>query len=177
MNDRYLQRILVIVLAGGVLAGCGASAPPKRASAPVEPAQTGKPYDFRTEGSVPPASGATKDEADVEEIAVSDSGLAVTEADAPVDSTPAVTPADSLVDGFRIQVLATQDREVAEAARVSAAGRLGMPAYLELENGVYKVRVGDHRSRADADAALVSVRRQGYADAWVVASKVRAPRG
>ena len=160
------------------LAACGASAPPKRASTAPEPRDTGKAYDFRSEGKVPPPGAADlEDEPDVEEIAVPDERLEVSEAEAPPDTTPPpAAPADSLIDGFRIQVFATQDREVAENARQVAAERLGVPAYLDLEGGVYKVRVGDYPGRADADAALATARGHYYPDAWVVPAKVKAPR-
>jgi len=94
-----------------------------------------------------------------------------------VDTTrESVAAADSLVDGFRIQVFATADREIAESARVAAGERLGVPAYLDLEGGVYKVRVGDYAARADADRVLATVRAHYYPDAWVVVSRVKAAR-
>jgi hypothetical protein len=178
MHTIRFEKSVAVLVACALLAGCGASAPPKRASAPVEPAATGQPYDFRGEGKIPPASGGVKDEADVEELAVQDDDLAVSEAEAPPIAAPvAAAPADSLLDGFRVQVFASQDRDVAEGARAAATERLGMPAYLDLEGGVYKVRVGDYLARKDADAALGMVRKHDYPDAWVVPSKVRVPRG
>ena len=41
---------------------------------------------------------------------------------------------------------------------------------------VYKVRVGDFVTRADADRALATIRAANYADAWIVPSKVAAAR-
>jgi len=179
MRLEMILRLTLASVAGVVLAGCGASAPPKQASSRAEPALSKAPYDFRKEGVIPPPSGGeARPEADVEEIAVSDSGLTVSDAEAPVDTTrQAVTAADSLADGFRIQVFATADREIAENARAAATERLGVPAYLDLEGGIYKVRVGDYVNRADADRVLSTVRGHYYPDAWVVASRVKVARG
>jgi cell division septation protein DedD len=175
--DRVLRMALALVVSLGLCA-CGATSRPGRKAAPVEPKSSGQPYDFRSEGRIPPPSPAeSREEPDVEEIPVADESLDVSEAEAPVDTTPPpVAPADSLADGFRIQVFATQDRDVAENARAAAAERLGLPAYLELEGGMYKIRVGDYAVRSEADGALASVRRQYYPDAWVVPARVKVPR-
>lgn len=160
-----------------VVAACGATAPPRQNSSRVEPAKGG--YDFKSEGHIPaPAGGSAQPQADVEEIAVSDTSLDVSEANAPQDSTPPAAPvvADSTADGFRIQVFASADRDVAQNARSVAAQRLGIPAYLDLDAGVYKVRVGDYLRRDDAAAALPSVRGQYYPDAWVVPAHINVPR-
>lgn len=158
------------------LAACGATAPPKQNSSRVEPAKGG--YDFKSEGKIPPpAGGSARPEADVEEIAVSDTSLDVSEADAPRDTTaPAPVVSDSTADGFRIQIFASADRDVAENARNVAASRLNLPAYLDLDSGVYKVRIGDYVTRDQATAALPSVRGQFYPDAWVVPARVNMPK-
>ena len=172
-------RIAIACVVVAFLAACGATAPPKQASSRVEPAQKGS-YDFRSEGKIPPpAGGSAKPEADVEEMAVSDTTLDVRDADAPHDTTPpAALPvvADSSADGFRIQIFASADRDVAENARSAAATRLNMPAYLDLDGGVYKVRVGDYTTRDAASAALPSVRGQYYPDAWVVPARIKVSR-
>ena len=170
-------QITVACAALVILAGCGATAPAKKTGTRVEPAQSGW-YDFRKEGKIPsPANGSAQPEADVEEIADSGSSdIEVSEAEAPPDTLtrPATTPpaATAVTDGFRIQLFATADREVAQNARTVASDRLGMPAYLDLEDGVYKVRVGDFPKKEDATAALSGVRGKYYPDAWVVPAKV-----
>lgn len=173
--------ILAAVVGVAALAGC-ASAPKSGGSAPkpssVERASEGKPYDFRTEGTIPPRAPAdAPNEPDVEERGVSETAIDVVDAEAPPDTATAAAPttSDALVDGFRVQVFATADREIAENAARTAGERLGMPAYVDLDGGVYKVRVGDFSARPEAAQALATVRRQ-YADAWIVPSKVRASR-
>jgi len=172
----HSMRFCTLVLLVATLAGC-ATTPYKPSTRPAQskpaPASSGGTYDFRREGVIPPATD-TRSESDVEEIAVSESALDVTEAEAPPDTARAAAPADSIVDGFRIQVFASADRGVAEETRGFAAERLGVPAYLDLENGTYKVRVGNYTSRDAADAALTRVRER-YPDAWVVPARVAAP--
>lgn len=172
-------RTSACAIAVAILAGCGATAPAKQSTGRVEPAPTGKGYDFRSEGKIPPpAGGSARPETDVEEIAVADSsGIEVSEADAPRDSAPPPEPATAaaIAEGFRIQLFASADRDVAQGARDVAAQRLGMPAYLDLDGGVYKVRVGDFQRREDADAALPAVRAKFYPDAWIVPARVNVP--
>ncbi len=171
---RYVSISLLLVLAG-----CGASAPAKQTTGRVEPASSGQGYDFRKEGKIPsPAGGSAQPETDVEEMAIADSSLDVSEADAPPDTVIAPVPeaAAAVVDGFRIQLFATADRDVAQNARAVAAERLGIPVYLDLDGGVYKVRAGDFVRREDANAALPAVRGQFYPDAWVVPAKVNIPQ-
>jgi hypothetical protein len=174
-----LYRIAAASILIALVAACGATAPPKQTSARAEPAQKGG-YDFKSEGKIPPpAGGSARPEADVEEMAVSDTSLDVSEADAPRDTTPpAAAPvvADSTADGFRIQIFASADRDVAESARSAGAGRLHMPVYLDLDGGVYKVRVGDYVTRDAASAALPTVRGQFYPDAWIVPARINVPR-
>ena len=172
-----LSRIICAAVAVAVLGAC-ASTRPTAHKAPVARSSDAAPYDFKREGQVPPPTPAdSRSEVDVEEIPMTQESIEVSEAEAPpVDSTRAPAVADSTVEGFRIQVFASSDREVAENARVVATQRLRLPGYLDLEAGVYKVRVGDFVTRAQADKALATVRASDYADAWIVPSKVVAAR-
>jgi SPOR domain len=171
-----LRRIVWAGLA--VALGACATTTPTAHKAPTARASEAAPYDFKREGQIPPATAAdSRSEVDVEEIPMTQEHIDVSEAEAPpVDSTRAPVAADSMADGFRVQVFASSDREVAENARVVATQRLRLPGYLDLEAGVYKVRVGDFVTRADADQALATVRAAAYKDAWVVPSKVVVAR-
>ena len=168
----------VVVAACVAFAGC-VSAPrhttPTKA-VPTARATDAKPYDFRSEGTIPPLGTAdVPNEPDIEEIGVTESAIDVTDAEAPPDTVRQTAAPDTLIDGFRAQVFATADREIAENAARVATERLGLPSYVDLDGGVYKVRVGDFTTRPQADQALASIRRQ-YTDAWVVPSKIHAAR-
>ena len=172
-----MQTLVWVLAAAALIAGC-ASAPRHTTAAKPKRATESKPYDFRGEGTVPPASGDnTPVEPDVEEIPLSDGSLDVTEAEAPPrDTLQAPAVVDSTTDGFRVQVFASADREVAENAARAAEQRLGVPAYTDLEDGMYKIRVGDYLARPDAEAALATMRSHYYPDAWIVPARVRVPR-
>ena len=115
-----ILRCCAVVVSCVALAGC-ATAPsaPAAKSVPVERATDAKPYDFRSEGKIPPPTDVPN-EPDIEEIGVSESAIDVTDAEAPPDTARQAAPEDTLIDGFRAQVFATADREIAEnSARVA----------------------------------------------------------
>jgi len=152
---------------------------------PVERASEKKPYDFRSEGTVPPLKpDDAANEPDIEERGVSETPIDVSDAEAPPETAPPpaatvapVAPAsEALIDGFRVQVFAGADREIAENAARVAQERLGLASYVELDGGMYKVRAGDFATRSLANQALPAI-RSAYPDAWIVASKVRGPLG
>ncbi|HXV14602.1 MAG TPA: SPOR domain-containing protein [Candidatus Krumholzibacteria bacterium] len=175
---RALLTTMLVATAAAWLSGCAtvpsSSGTPSR-PASVERASDRNPYDFRSEGKIPPLSPSdAPNEPDVEEMGITETAIESSDAEAPPDTAArAPEPTDTLVDGFRVQVFASADREIAENAARGAQERLGLASYVELDGGVYKVRVGDYAARAQADQALAAVRRH-YADAWIVPSKVRA---
>ena len=182
LSFRFMERrrdILVLALTvGALVAGCAAAPRHNTPAGKTERASDSKPYDFRTEGTLPPAStDNTPVEADVEEIPLSDGSLDVSDAEAPPPDTLRTSAlADSTAEGFRVQIFASADREIAENAARVAEQRLGISAYTDLEAGMYKVRVGDYPQRADAEAALGTLRSHYYPDAWIVPARVRVPR-
>lgn len=181
---------LALVVAGSALFAACAGAPPKETRTakpmPVERASEKKPYDFRSEGTIPPLKpDDAANEPDVEERGVSETPIDVSDAEAPPVTAPPPSPApvvpvaaasEALIDGFRVQVFAGADREIAENAARVAQERLGQPTYVELDGGMYKVRAGDFTTRELANQALPAI-RAAYPDAWIVGSKVRAPQG
>jgi hypothetical protein len=81
---------------------------------------------------------------------------------------PPDRPSASRPSGFRIQIAAVNARGAADsiAKRVSAAG---FAAVVAAEKGLFKVRVGPYGSRAQAQAALPSVRAKLGGKPFVVA--------
>lgn len=167
---------MAVALTGVLLLGACATAPRHTTGKTASTEKT--PYDFRSEGRIPPPSPTQAPvEPDVEEIPLPDSALDVTNAAPPPDTvrTPPA-PADSTAAGFRIQVFASSDRTVAESAAAAAEQRLGIKAYVDLDAGMYKVRVGDFVDRKAAEAVLPTLRGHYYQDAWIVPATVRVPR-
>ena len=87
----------------------------------------------------------------------------------------ATTPINELVDGFRIQLISTKDLESATKAKLIAEEQfsdLQINFYLEFDSPYYKVRVGDFKSRDDAESIREVIRSRGYPKAWIVKTKV-----
>lgn len=74
--------------------------------------------------------------------------------------------------GYRVQVFASGDLEKAKGIKERVVAETGFPAYIEFENNLYKVRVGDFTSRsaaAQARAGLVEL----FQDCWIVQTTIR----
>ncbi|WP_246465461.1 SPOR domain-containing protein [Novosphingobium jiangmenense] len=81
---------------------------------------------------------------------------------APKPAAPKAEPAAAPSKGLYVQVGAYSTRARAEAAAKATSGAV-TPA-----GKLWRVRVGPHKDRGQADAALAKVRAGGYADARVV---------
>ncbi len=102
---------------------------------------------------------------------------------APVyEPTPAPAPSTRQVNGYRVQIYASQSSAGGEQSRVEAETwwraeqrRSGftapLDAYVVYLDGLYKVRMGAFTNRADAEAALQIVRTR-FPDAFLAADLV-----
>ncbi|HTR80839.1 MAG TPA: SPOR domain-containing protein [Bacteroidota bacterium] len=93
--------------------------------------------------------------------------------DVPVESFASAEP--DTVQGFRIQVFASNNYEEAVAVRNSL--NLDLPVlwvYMVYDAPTYKVRVGDYTNRADANLAVDGFIDKGFKGAWVVPDRVVA---
>lgn len=172
---RHSIHILLVLTVAAALA-MPACAPASKTKPPPRAGES-DPYDFRDEGQIPPRRDLPQ-EPDVVETPIEEADLVVEEADAPPDTaTAAPTPEAVYIDGFRVQVFASGSRDVAEGARRTALARTGQSAYIAHEDGLYKVRVGNCRTRAQAEKLLEKVRSGYYKDAWIVATRIEVPPG
>ena len=90
-----------------------------------------------------------------------------------IPSEPAVTEALIIVQGFRVQLLATG--EIDEANRKKAEVEAAFPEewfYIAYDPPIYKLRAGNFLSRADADVYAKLFSEKGFPDAWVVPERV-----
>ena len=92
----------------------------------------------------------------------------------PPPPTPEPDPTPQQVEGYRVQIYASESRQNAERVRSEALqwwGRAGtgedLEAIVAYLQPYYRVRVGAFASREEADAALARVRRQ-YPEAFIV---------
>ena len=78
-----------------------------------------------------------------------------------------------VIDGFRIQILASTDRRQVEAGQSTFASRYpGTFVTWQQAKPYYRLRVGAFNSRSDAMHYLQSIRRD-YPDAYIVPDKVK----
>jgi hypothetical protein len=82
-------------------------------------------------------------------------------------------PVPSGESRFRVQVLASALAANAYRVRSELEENVGMPAYVEQEQGIWKVRAGDMRERAEADVLRRRLFGLGYEDAFVVECRGR----
>ena len=169
-NSAISMVVLAIFVA---TAGC-AQSPGKRtmASAPDD-----EPYRFESEGQVPPPTPGSMrkqvDRVDVfEETPVAEGAIVF---ESVVDEVPMTQGDDSTMTGpgYRVQVFASGTRETAETFEMQIEIQMGVDTYLEYIDGMFKVRVGDCRSRTQAEELLHKCRKAGFEDAWIVSTEVR----
>jgi len=104
------------------------------------------------------------------EITVSANDLPVLEVVPPVSfSSEKITASEPR---FRIQILASSQPDMARKEKMNAESVMKQPVFMASEQSLYKLYVGDFKTRAEAEAALPEVRKLGYKDAWVVSAKV-----
>ena len=171
MKTHVMVRGPLALLLAVVVASCTPAKVQK-----VERASEKEPYELTSEGEIPPAEEAeVVEEADVEETVVLEEPIEVEETEAPVDTTTPPPPPDML-PGFRVQIFAAVAEDLAARAVTAAEERLGVRGYVELVDGMYKVRVGDCITRDEAESLLARCQETYYKDAWIVETPVRADR-
>jgi cell division septation protein DedD len=171
MKKRILFALLAVAAAQALLlsAGC-ASAAKSGASAAAEPRpEAVDPRERYT------AEGGGQTFLDTlnrgREVTVSANDLPVLEV-VPAVNFSSEKIAAAAEPRFRIQILASSQIDMARREKVNAENVMKQPVFMASEQSLYKLYVGDFKTRAEAEAALPEVRKQGYKDAWVVNAKV-----
>lgn len=75
------------------------------------------------------------------------------------------------VQGFRIQILTTEDKDAADQRAAEAESTWGLPVEVAWKAPYYRVRVGAFASRNAAQDELETVKKQ-YSDAFLVPDTV-----
>jgi|WetSurMetagenome_2_1015567.scaffolds.fasta_scaffold00462_13 hypothetical protein len=76
-------------------------------------------------------------------------------------------------NGFRVQCFASSQIERVRAEQKALESKVRYPVYIVFATPYYKLQVGDFVKRVDADDAAAKIKELGYADAWVVRTKVQ----
>ena len=96
------------------------------------------------------------------------------------NNAPQITNTESSkrqINGFRVQILATSNIETASLTEQEAADRfdkLGHKTYLLFEAPLYKLRLGDCKTRQEAEQLREQALNFGYSGAFIVKTKITA---
>ncbi|MBX2992860.1 MAG: SPOR domain-containing protein [Bacteroidetes bacterium] len=78
-----------------------------------------------------------------------------------------------VVQGYRVQLLATPEIDEANIAKAQAEAAFpGEWFYIAFDPPTYKLRAGNFLTRAEAEAYSRVLVEKGYADAWIVPDRV-----
>ena len=77
-----------------------------------------------------------------------------------------------MVEGYRVQVYTTQNINEADSILTLADSLFNGEAYLQFDAPLYKIRVGNLKSRANAEALQIATRKNGFPRSWVLRTRV-----
>jgi len=79
---------------------------------------------------------------------------------------------DQLINGYRVQVMATRYYEKADSLRNVLTEQFGSEVYIDFEAPNYKVRVGNCIVRKDAEILQAKLKSIRYESAWIIRTRV-----
>ena len=77
-----------------------------------------------------------------------------------------------IIEGFRVQVLATRTRENADQLRQILAEGYAEEIYIVFEAPNYKVRMGNFIDRRQAESLRQTLVKSGYLSAWIIRTRI-----
>lgn len=77
-----------------------------------------------------------------------------------------------MVAGYRVQVYTTQNISEADSILTLADSLFNGEAYLQFDAPLYKIRVGNLKSRANAETLQLVTRKKGFPRSWVLRTRV-----
>ena len=77
-----------------------------------------------------------------------------------------------IIEGFRVQVLATSSRENADRLRDELSIEYGEDIYIVFEAPNYKVRIGNFIDRRLAEKFRLELINKGYPSSWIIRTRI-----
>lgn len=77
-----------------------------------------------------------------------------------------------IINGFRVQVLATRFAEKADSLKSSLSEFIDEQTYVTFEAPNYKVRVGDCTDRKQAEELQEKMQKMGFHSAWIIRERI-----
>jgi hypothetical protein len=169
------RRLIAAVLLGGgaMLAGCGGGGETARSDAAAAAAEELRAYEaeFRpSDHDQKPEEvfGALKPKAAPDDTTGAQAG-------------PDIEPGPEVVQGYRVQILASPRMEEVRAKKAEAEATFPDEwFYLSYDPPTYKLRAGNFPTRFEADRFMKQLVERGFRDSWIVPERVfrdLPPRG
>ncbi len=80
----------------------------------------------------------------------------------------------SVLEGYRVQVLATRYFERADSLAVIMKNTVSDSVYVDFEAPNYKVRIGDFIDRDSAESLQQELVQMGYNSAWILRARINS---
>jgi len=77
-----------------------------------------------------------------------------------------------IIEGFRVQVLATSSQKNADRLRYELAIEYGKDIYIVFEAPNYKVRIGNFIDRRLAEKLRLELINKGYPSSWIIRTRI-----
>ena len=77
-----------------------------------------------------------------------------------------------IIEGFRVQILATEELAKAEQLQKDLSNILNQNIYIVFEAPNYKVRVGNFIDRNKAEVFRKNILNKGYTSSWIIRTRI-----
>ncbi len=78
----------------------------------------------------------------------------------------------TVAQGYRIQLLTTEERELCDSLKTQWEADLGLTIYRSFESPYYKLRVGDFETEDKAKELLRDLQKRKFDNVWIVRDRV-----
>lgn len=90
------------------------------------------------------------------------------------ESVISLDSVQSVMEGYRVQVLATRYFERADSFAIIMKNTVSESVYVDFETPNYKVRIGDFIERESAESLQQDLVQMGYNSAWILRSRINS---
>lgn len=90
------------------------------------------------------------------------------------ESVISLDSVQSVIEGYRVQVLATRYFERADSFAIIMKNTVSDSVYVDFETPNYKVRIGDFIERESAESLQQDLVQMGYNSAWILRSRINS---
>lgn len=163
---KYVRFFIILPVIATLLSGCGSSEQVRKESASSAEEKEQRVLLSRYEQTFNPSDFD-------DEIAEVQKQHVIEQQKAAEQQRDSVVVESEFSQGYRIQIFASGSIDEANAMRMTAAQHITDDSlYVVFDPPVYKVRVGDFRTRAEASQRLGVIIGEGFTDAWVVGDRI-----